>query len=318
LVAARLIAKGNDYGPHIFLVQIRDTKTRKPLDGVDVGDIGPKFGLNGNDNGFLKFDYYRVPFDAMLNRFARITPEGDYELLDPNGIKILYATLVSLRAGIVTDSWYRYACALTISIRYSLVREQFTDHENPNKERMILDYQIQRHKLFKNLARLYGHVFAKKPVSDHYDECERRLFKGDDSLLAESHALVSLYKVYVSHFTVQGLEECRRSCGGHGYMMLSGLPSLYMNHLPTVTYDGDNNILALQAARYLITLMKKPNPQGVFSFLNTPMPDLSVCPDIKDSIYHQICFEAIAKLKIQSIYKKEQDLIAKGFKKPRI
>ena len=29
-----------DYGPHPFVVQIRDLKTHKPLDGIAVGDIG--------------------------------------------------------------------------------------------------------------------------------------------------------------------------------------------------------------------------------------------------------------------------------------
>lgn len=31
-------------GPHTFIVQIRDLKTHKPLDGLMVGDIGPKYG----------------------------------------------------------------------------------------------------------------------------------------------------------------------------------------------------------------------------------------------------------------------------------
>ena len=33
-----------DYGPHGFIVQIRDMDTHKPLPGIIVGDIGPKFG----------------------------------------------------------------------------------------------------------------------------------------------------------------------------------------------------------------------------------------------------------------------------------
>ena len=33
-----------DFGPHGFVVQIRDMETHKPLPGITVGDIGPKFG----------------------------------------------------------------------------------------------------------------------------------------------------------------------------------------------------------------------------------------------------------------------------------
>ena len=31
-------------GPHAFILQIRDLKTHKPLEGIAVGDIGPKYG----------------------------------------------------------------------------------------------------------------------------------------------------------------------------------------------------------------------------------------------------------------------------------
>lgn len=44
LVMAQLIVKGKNYGPHTFVVPVRDLKTHEPLQGVYVGDIGPKFG----------------------------------------------------------------------------------------------------------------------------------------------------------------------------------------------------------------------------------------------------------------------------------
>ena len=46
-----------DYGLHAFVMQIRDLATHLPLPGVSVGDIGPKFGYNGVDNGYLIFDH---------------------------------------------------------------------------------------------------------------------------------------------------------------------------------------------------------------------------------------------------------------------
>jgi len=48
---ARLVVAGEDLGVHNFLVQLRDLETHAPLPGVEVGDIGPKWGTNGNDNG---------------------------------------------------------------------------------------------------------------------------------------------------------------------------------------------------------------------------------------------------------------------------
>lgn len=57
ILMARLFSKGKDYGMHAFITQIRDLETHKPLPGVTIGDIGPKFGYNGVDNGFLRFKY---------------------------------------------------------------------------------------------------------------------------------------------------------------------------------------------------------------------------------------------------------------------
>ena len=62
---ARLFSKGKDYGMHAFITHIRDLETHKPLPGVTIGDIGPKFGYNGVDNGFLRFEY--VPLRTCLN-----------------------------------------------------------------------------------------------------------------------------------------------------------------------------------------------------------------------------------------------------------
>lgn len=43
VVMAQLIIGGKPFGPHPFVCQIRDLKTHEPLEGIHVGDIGPKF-----------------------------------------------------------------------------------------------------------------------------------------------------------------------------------------------------------------------------------------------------------------------------------
>ena len=37
VVMAQLITQGNKVGPHLFIVQLRDEDTHKPLEGVKVG-----------------------------------------------------------------------------------------------------------------------------------------------------------------------------------------------------------------------------------------------------------------------------------------
>lgn len=49
-----------------------------------------------------------------------------------------------------------------------------------------------------------------------------------------------------------GVETCRLACGGHGYMTCSNLPSTYGLVTAMCTYEGENTVLHLQTARYLI------------------------------------------------------------------
>lgn len=46
--------------------------------------------------------------------------------------------------------------------------------------------------------------------------------------------------------TSDGCEACRRTCGGHGYSLLSGLPTIFTNYVQNVTWEGDNNVMCLQ------------------------------------------------------------------------
>lgn len=40
--------------------------------GITVGDIGPKFGYDEMDNGYLKMDHYRIPRENMLMKYAQV------------------------------------------------------------------------------------------------------------------------------------------------------------------------------------------------------------------------------------------------------
>ena len=42
------------------------------------------------------------------------------------------------------------------------------------------------------------------------------------------------------------------SCGGHGYMDASNLPATYGFATAACTYEGENTVLLLQTARYLV------------------------------------------------------------------
>ena len=61
VVYANLIIKGRNKRVHAFMVALRNLDDHKPLEGIEVGDIGPKLGYNSMDNGFARFTHVKVP-----------------------------------------------------------------------------------------------------------------------------------------------------------------------------------------------------------------------------------------------------------------
>lgn len=44
-----------------------------------MGDIGPKFGYEEMDNGYLKMDNYRIPRENMLMKYAQVYLDRERE-----------------------------------------------------------------------------------------------------------------------------------------------------------------------------------------------------------------------------------------------
>lgn len=71
-----------------------------------------------------------------------------------------------------------------------------------------------------------------------YRAFEKQRNAGDFSALPELHALSSGLKALCTWVTADGIEECRRTCGGHGYSRLSGLPTLFVNYVQVRGWPG--------------------------------------------------------------------------------
>lgn len=50
----------DNMGPHPFIVQVRSLENHEPLDGIVVGDIGPKYGYAPMDNAYCLFNNHRL------------------------------------------------------------------------------------------------------------------------------------------------------------------------------------------------------------------------------------------------------------------
>lgn len=256
VVMARLFTQGKDHGVHPFVVQIRDNKNHQPLPGCTIGDIGNKMGYNAVDNGFLRFDHIRIPRRAMLMGHSRVEPDGTY--LPAPVSKVSYGTMVFIRSDIVMNAALYMKKAVTIAIRYNLVRRQSNPDKTTSKECQVIDYQHSQRTLFPILAKAFAFHVTSDYMRRMYFEFQKDSRKKNDfSALPELHATSSGLKAYCSWATKDAIEACRLTCGGHGYMNLAGFGTTLASYAPNVTYEGDNNVLCLQTARYLLKVYRK-------------------------------------------------------------
>lgn len=258
IVIAQLLLPENgklrSYGPHQFIVQIRDLKTNRPLDGIVIGDIGTKFGYSFMDNGYMLFKNFKVPHSALLSKYTGVSLHGKY--IQPKNQAIVYGSMTFIRAGIIMESRLVLARACTVAVRYLSIRRQFADRDTGGPELSVLDYPTVQIRILPLLAATYAlHYTGEAMFKLYWDTRADIEQKGDLSRLAELHAASSGLKACCTLLVADGSETCRRALGGHGFGGGSGLIPLVTDHLDKPTVEGDSWMISQQTASYLIKRM---------------------------------------------------------------
>nr|CDJ82827.1 Acyl-CoA oxidase dehydrogenase and Acyl-CoA oxidase domain containing protein [Haemonchus contortus] len=315
VVVACLIIDGKNYGPHNFIVPLRDPETHMPLKGITVGDIGPKMATGPVDNGFLSFDHYRIPRTNMLMKHAKVTPEGKY--VPPAHAKVGYSAMVHVRSHMISDQAKFLAQALTTAIRYSAIRRQ-GEIQPGDGEVKILEYQTQQYRLLPQLARAYAFSFTGRAVRDLYLRVQKDVAKGKVDEMAELHYITSGLKAVVTHLTGEGISQARMSCGGHGYSKASNMPDLYGIAVAGCTYEGENMVMLQQLARYLMRAAgeaEKGRALGrLVNYLVEPSDIHSSIDRQPDYDYkaHLKAFDKAAKLQVMKAFERMRSLRFQG------
>ncbi|MCO5608777.1 hypothetical protein L7F22_062993 [Adiantum nelumboides] len=250
IIQARLLLNEKDYGVHAFIVQVRDLENHFPLEGIIVGEIGAKYGGNSVDNGYLRLHSVCIPRENMLMRIAEVTKEGRYRK-SQSPPQILYGAMVHARKILISETAIKLSRAVTVAVRYSAVRRQFGGGKGIPEEQ-VLNYLTQQERLFPLLAAVYAFQFTAQWLRWLYVDVQERLKKNDFSTLSEVHSCTAGLKALTTSVTAAGIEECRKLCGGHGYLWSSGLPEMYTAYLPSCTYEGENIVLFREVGRIVL------------------------------------------------------------------
>nr|XP_018909347.1 PREDICTED: probable peroxisomal acyl-coenzyme A oxidase 1 [Bemisia tabaci] len=260
VVVAQLYTKGQCHGIHPFIVQLRDEETHMPLPGIKIGEIGSKLGMNTINNGYLGFENVRIPRENMLMKNSKVLPDGTY--VNSPSDKLTYGTMIFVRVALVRGIAAAYLSkALTIATRYSALRKQGEIKPGAG-ETQILEYRTQQHKLFPPMAMCFAMRCSADWLWDIYNSVTAELDRGDLERLPELHAMACCLKAVCTKDSAKAIEVCRLATGGHGYMNSSNFPSTYGMVTAAETYEGENTVLLLQTARFLVKAWQQARSGG--------------------------------------------------------
>ncbi|MFC6343703.1 acyl-CoA dehydrogenase [Nocardioides hankookensis] len=256
VVFAQLEVGGKSEGVHAFVVPIR--KGTKVLDGVRIEDDGRKMGLNGVDNGRIWFDDVRVPREALLNRFADVSPAGVYESSIENPNKRFFTmlgTLVQGRVCVGGAGINASKVALAIATRYAVRRRQF-EAASDTEEQLLLDYGMHQRRLLPLVARTYALHFAQDVVRtqlhDVFTEADGP-GGGVEVARRELEGRAAGTKALGTWHATRTIQECREACGGAGYLSVNRFAALKADSDIFTTFEGDNHVLLQLVAKGLLT-----------------------------------------------------------------
>lgn len=319
-VFAKLIIDGKDYGVNAFVVPLRDKKG-KTLPGITIGDCGLKMGLNGVDNGTIRFDNVAIPAENMLDRFAAVNEAGEFESPIPSDNRRFFTmlgTLVGGRIGIPRSALSAAKSGLTIAITYGDQRRQFGPEGG--SEVPILNYRMHQRRLIPLLAKTYAMHFGLQYLTN-------RFLQRTEEEMQEIEALAAGMKSYVTWSTRDILQECREACGGKGYLSENRIDALKNDTEIYTTFEGDNTVLMQLVAKSRLAEFRKSfenmDSMGMLNYVyeqtrtvimqKNPMATRKTDEaHLLDDTFHKNAFEYREKVILASAAKRLKKLIDGG------
>ena len=258
------------------------------------------------------FTAVRVPRSHLLQKYSKVSRSG--VVVEPPLAQLTYGALITGRVSMIvgallfssptfcyfflfsyshvfiSDSSNTAKKALTIALRYAAIRRQFGATPTAPQETKLLDYVIHQHRLIPLLAQAFAAHFCGVEVRAMADSLTDRLaalssrskneeLSGVLGALKELHGTSAGLKAFCTWATLDTIDKCRQSLGGHGYSAYTGLASMYNDFAVQCTWEGDNTILALQSGRYLVgcyrEALRGKKQSGGVAYLNDFISDSS-------------------------------------------
>ena len=255
VVFAQLDVAGEARGVHAFVVPLRSAGTEgRPgavLVGVEIEDCGDKMGLQGVDNGRLRFHAVRIPREALLDRYGQVSAEGTYtSAISSPGARFftMIGALVQGRISIAGAGLAVSRNALTIAVRWGERRRQFGS--GLEMDTPLMDYLTHQRRLLPAIATSYALQAVHDELTELYvatlEDPAGRQQRDVEALAAGLKAVATWHMTR----TVQDAREC---CGGKGYLTENRFAALKADSDVFTTFEGDNTVLMQLVAKTLLS-----------------------------------------------------------------
>merc|ERR1719282_1326609 len=119
---------------------------------------------------------------------------------------------------------------------------------------------MQQYRTFRALGLAYMFTMNGRWINEFLIRVQRAVSEGDESAadeLPELHASCAGLKVWSTLYAHDSMEDMRRACGGQGFMRSSGLGDIVTNFGVAVTGEGEQVILNMQTARFVMKAVQE-------------------------------------------------------------
>lgn len=287
VVVADLRIQDQSYGPHAFLIDLRQEGDL--VSGVATQDMGIKTVGNDLDNAAIAFDDVTLPKSALLSRFADIAADGTYQQ-KVKGLPVFHMIGQRLFTGRVA------VAQAAMAFRHGLFHrtKEFSDQKQcwaPHGKQVWLSD-------VPHIRALYNKAEQEAKELDAFvGECERQLcecLRNDKLPSLDLVEAIACAKVRCVEGSIRSCHQLQQDVGSYALMAGTGFENI--DFLTCCKFaEGDSRILQQKMSRDRMKRFQKQEdtPAGV-----DPQDwemENQACADLQDKMLHIMTAEKVDK-----------------------
>jgi acyl-CoA oxidase len=246
MVLARLLVDGADEGLHWFRVPIRDQENGPLLPGVRVMACDPKGGILANQVAGIRFSEMQLPIDAMMQRHARFSADGQFssDIAKDQRVTCAMQTFIQERLFLLAAARGGAGLCAQLAYRFVCHRQQ----KSSTGDEPLLSKPLIRQRLYVEQLKALALKLLEQAILSRFetawDQPDKR---------KELHILAAIAKSVGTWMGLDVMRMCRELCGSQGFHHYNQIVTLCTDCEISITFAGDNSVMAYQVARDAVT-----------------------------------------------------------------